>query len=88
MKRSLWDFEHEASFSSLFFFVQKLGAAVGSHEHYNGTSIGFIIHHYAGKVEYNVNGFCERNRDVLFTDLIQLMQSSEKLVILSVISFY
>lgn len=56
---------------------QKLGAAVGSHEHYNGTSIGFIIHHYAGKVEYNAQGFCERNRDVLFQDLIELMKSSE-----------
>ena len=51
---------------------------MGSHEHFNGTSIGFIIHHYAGKVSYEVQGFCERNRDVLFTDLIQLMQSSEK----------
>lgn len=57
--------------------LQKLSGSVGSHEHFNGTSIGFIIHHYAGKVSYEVNGFCERNRDVLFTDLIQLMQSSE-----------
>ena len=57
---------------------QKLSGSVGSHEHYNGTSIGFIVHHYAGKVSYDVDGFCERNRDVLFTDLIQLMQSSEK----------
>lgn len=29
------------------------------------------------QVSYDVNGFCERNRDVLFTDLIELMQSSE-----------
>uniref|UniRef100_A0A3B3SYM7 Osteoclast-stimulating factor 1 n=1 Tax=Paramormyrops kingsleyae TaxID=1676925 RepID=A0A3B3SYM7_9TELE len=28
-------------------------------------------------VSYDINGFCERNRDVLFTDLIELMQSSE-----------
>ncbi|XP_052276602.1 unconventional myosin-Ie-like isoform X2 [Dreissena polymorpha] len=56
---------------------QKLNAAVGSNEHYNGTNIGFVIHHYAGKVEYFVEGFCERNRDVLFIDLIQLMQSSD-----------
>ncbi|WAQ98849.1 MYO1E-like protein [Mya arenaria] len=55
----------------------KLGAAVGSHEHYNGSNIGFVLHHYAGKVEYYATGFCERNRDVLFADLIQLMQSSE-----------
>ncbi|KAM6332004.1 unconventional myosin-If [Alca torda] len=57
--------------------LQKLQAAVGNHEHFNSWSSGFVIHHYAGKVSYDVNGFCERNRDVLFTDLIELMQSSE-----------
>ncbi|XP_054661260.1 unconventional myosin-If [Grus americana] len=57
--------------------LQKLQAAVGTHEHFNSWNSGFIIHHYAGKVSYDVNGFCERNRDVLFTDLIELMQSSE-----------
>ncbi|KAL8177767.1 UNVERIFIED_CONTAM: Unconventional myosin-If [Gekko kuhli] len=57
--------------------LQKLQSAVGTHEHFNGSSSGFIIHHYAGKVSYDVSGFCERNRDVLFTDLIELMQSSE-----------
>ncbi|XP_058714614.1 unconventional myosin-If isoform X5 [Poecile atricapillus] len=57
--------------------LQKLQAAVGTHEHFNSWNSGFVIHHYAGKVSYDVNGFCERNRDVLFTDLIELMQSSE-----------
>ncbi|XP_015270241.1 PREDICTED: unconventional myosin-If [Gekko japonicus] len=57
--------------------LQKLQSAVGTHEHFNGSSSGFIIHHYAGKVSYDVSGFCERNRDVLFTDLIELMQSSD-----------
>ncbi|XP_069832748.1 unconventional myosin-If isoform X2 [Dendropsophus ebraccatus] len=28
-------------------------------------------------VSYDIEGFCERNRDVLFIDLIELMQSSE-----------
>ena len=32
---------------------------------------------FAGKVAYDAEGFCERNRDVLFTDLIQLMQGSQ-----------
>ncbi|XP_077988766.1 unconventional myosin-Ie-like isoform X2 [Glandiceps talaboti] len=58
-------------------FLQKLDGAVGTHQHYQGSNIGFNIHHYAGKVSYNVQGFCDRNRDVLFSDLIQLMQSSE-----------
>nr|XP_035921957.1 unconventional myosin-If [Halichoerus grypus] len=58
--------------------LQKLQAAVGTHEHFNSWSSGFLIHHYAGKVSYDVNGFCERNRDVLFSDLIELMQTSEQ----------
>lgn len=57
--------------------LQKLQAAIGSHEHFNSWNKGFIIHHYAGKVSYTAEGFCERNRDVLFSDLIELMQSSE-----------
>ncbi|XP_078478421.1 unconventional myosin-Ie-like [Lampetra fluviatilis] len=57
--------------------LQKLRAQIGSHEHFNSWNQGFIVHHYAGKVSYDVEGFCERNRDVLFTDLIELMQSSE-----------
>lgn len=57
--------------------LQKLQAAVGTHEHFNNWNSGFVIHHYAGKVSYDIDGFCERNRDVLFIDLIELMQSSE-----------
>lgn len=29
------------------------------------------------QVSYDVSGFCERNRDVLFNDIIELMQGSE-----------
>uniref|UniRef100_A0A8C5NVX7 Myosin IF n=1 Tax=Jaculus jaculus TaxID=51337 RepID=A0A8C5NVX7_JACJA len=58
--------------------LQKLQAAVGTHEHFNSWSAGFVIHHYAGKVSYDVSGFCERNRDVLFSDLIELMHTSEQ----------
>uniref|UniRef100_A0A8C7LEN7 Osteoclast-stimulating factor 1 n=1 Tax=Oncorhynchus kisutch TaxID=8019 RepID=A0A8C7LEN7_ONCKI len=57
--------------------LQKLRVAINSHEHFNSWNQGFIIHHYAGKVSYDAEGFCERNRDVLFSDLIELMQSSE-----------
>ncbi|XP_055986651.1 unconventional myosin-Ie [Sorex fumeus] len=57
--------------------LQKLQVQIGSHEHFNSWNQGFIIHHYAGKVSYDMDGFCERNRDVLFMDLIELMQSSE-----------
>ncbi|XP_068688023.1 unconventional myosin-Ie-like isoform X1 [Montipora foliosa] len=57
--------------------LEKLNNAVGTHQHFQGVSGGFIIHHYAGKVTYDVVGFCERNRDVLFKDLIEIMQTSE-----------
>uniref|UniRef100_A0A3B4EIH4 Osteoclast-stimulating factor 1 n=1 Tax=Pygocentrus nattereri TaxID=42514 RepID=A0A3B4EIH4_PYGNA len=57
--------------------LQKLQAQVSTNEHFNSWNKGFIVHHYAGKVSYNVSGFCERNRDVLFNDIIELMQSSE-----------
>uniref|UniRef100_A0A8C6XYS1 Myosin IEb n=1 Tax=Naja naja TaxID=35670 RepID=A0A8C6XYS1_NAJNA len=57
--------------------LQKLQSALGTHPHFNSWNKGFIIHHYAGKVSYEVEGFCERNRDVLFPDLVELMQSSE-----------
>ncbi|XP_061409672.1 unconventional myosin-Ie-like [Lethenteron reissneri] len=57
--------------------LQKLQAGIGSHEHFNSWNRGFVVHHYAGKVSYDVEGFCERNRDVLFPDLVELMQSSQ-----------
>ncbi|CAL1611601.1 unnamed protein product [Knipowitschia caucasica] len=57
--------------------LQKLQGQMGSLEHFSSWNQGFIIHHYAGKVSYDVSGFCERNRDVLFSDIIELMQSSE-----------
>lgn len=63
--------------------LQKLEGQIGTNKHYQGSSIGFIIHHYAGQVTYDAEGFCERNRDVLFNDLIQLMQSSSTLFIRS-----
>ncbi|XP_037079375.1 unconventional myosin-If-like [Pollicipes pollicipes] len=53
-----------------------LDSVMSSHQHYERNKEGFIIHHYAGKVSYDVDGFCERNRDVLFNDIVEVMQSS------------
>ncbi|XP_010073300.1 PREDICTED: unconventional myosin-If-like, partial [Pterocles gutturalis] len=50
--------------------LQKLQAAAPPQQH--GAELPSCP-----QVSYDVNGFCERNRDVLFTDLIELMQSSE-----------
>uniref|UniRef100_A0A672QAA5 Osteoclast-stimulating factor 1 n=1 Tax=Sinocyclocheilus grahami TaxID=75366 RepID=A0A672QAA5_SINGR len=50
--------------------LQKLQSQIGTHEHFNSWNKGFIVHHYAGKVSYDVSGFCERNRDICVMLLI------------------
>ncbi|NWI99817.1 MYO1A protein, partial [Crypturellus undulatus] len=37
----------------------------------------FRIHHYAGKVTYDVSGFVEKNMDLLFRDLSQAMWAAQ-----------
>lgn len=37
--------------------LQKLQGAVGTHEHFNSWSAGFVIHHYAGKVRVELTPF-------------------------------
>ncbi|CAN8029064.1 unnamed protein product, partial [Ixodes persulcatus] len=63
---------------------QKLSHQVGSHPHFQVTgSSGFVVHHYAGKVGYDAQGMCEKNRDVLFVDVVLVMQSSTNPFIVS-----
>jgi myosin-1 len=57
-------------------FLQKLGGAVGSHKHFKGNQAQFVVQHYAGSVTYDSDGFTEANKDTLFKDLIQLVQST------------
>ncbi|MEQ2158883.1 hypothetical protein GOODEAATRI_016781, partial [Goodea atripinnis] len=44
-------------------------------EYFNNKVVCDVIE--SKLVSYDVSGFCERNRDVLFNDIIELMQSSE-----------
>jgi myosin heavy subunit len=37
----------------------------------------FVVHHYAGSVSYHVEGFCEKNKDLLAIDLVNLMRGSQ-----------
>lgn len=58
--------------------LQKLKQSFSSHAHFSSNSDGFLIKHYAGEVDYKIEGFCEKNRDVLFQDLVDLMKTSSE----------
>ncbi|KAI8900491.1 P-loop containing nucleoside triphosphate hydrolase protein, partial [Globomyces pollinis-pini] len=57
-------------------YLQKLASGIGNHKHYRGMQQQFVIQHYAGSVTYDADGFTEANKDTLFKDLIQLVQST------------
>ncbi|XP_056370926.1 unconventional myosin-Ia isoform X2 [Oenanthe melanoleuca] len=68
-------------------FLTKLNQLLANHKRYESKETQnarritdsslpercFRIHHYAGKVTYNVTGFIEKNNDLLFRDLSQAM---------------
>ena len=45
----------------------------------------FTIAHYAGSVTYNIQGFCERNRDQMPADVVELMLGSSNDFMVSII---
>lgn len=57
-------------------FLGKAGGAFSSHLHFRPFDTAFSIKHYAGDVTYDVEGFCDKNKDTLFNDLIETMQCS------------
>ena len=64
--------------------MSKLNKNLAGHPHFvpgskasaAGVANTFIIKHFAGDVTYNINGFLEKNKDTLFSDLIACMGSS------------
>jgi myosin-1 len=59
-------------------FLVKMNQNLSSNPHYKPGAESFLITHYAGDVTYQIDGFCDKNRDVLYQDLVLLMQGSER----------
>ncbi|NWX22106.1 MYO1A protein, partial [Aegotheles bennettii] len=78
-------------------FITKLNQLFATHKHYESKETQnarrvmdsslparcFRIHHYAGKVTYNVTGFIEKNNDLLFRDLSQAMWAARHMLLRS-----
>ncbi|CAD7080323.1 unnamed protein product [Hermetia illucens] len=70
-------------------FLEKMNDQLGYHEHYichskASTAVqktmgrdDFRLVHYAGDVTYNVNGFLDKNNDLLFRDLKETMSMTK-----------
>lgn len=48
----------------------------------------FIIHHFAEHVEYQVDGFLEKNRDTVLEDQLKVIKNSEVGVYFEFSSFF
>ena len=44
--------------------------------HYQNRGKLFLIKHYAGEVNYDADGFVEKNRDQVFVDLLEMCKTS------------
>lgn len=56
-------------------FVQRLGA-LSSNPNFETRGDGFLVHHYAGDVNYSHLGMTDKNKDTLSSDLLNLVLSS------------
>lgn len=72
-------------------WLEKLDEKFATHEHYTSKKCSskdktiafghFRLKHYAGNVDYDTNGFIEKNTDTLFRDLSQvLFESSNQIM--------
>ncbi|XP_077396310.1 unconventional myosin-Ic-like isoform X3 [Festucalex cinctus] len=79
--------------ASDFTFLEKLENTVGGHPHFVTHKLAdgktrkimgrdeFRLLHYAGEVNYNVNGFLDKNNDLLFRNLKSIMCMSENKIL-------
>ena len=58
-------------------FVNDVSSFFSNHSHVNSSGGNrFSIAHYAGTVEYDGAGFILKNKDTLFDDLVEMLQTS------------
>ncbi len=57
-------------------FLEKLTGGYSTHPHFRAFNGAFQIKHYAGDVTYEVEGFSDKNKDTLFSDLVEAIQCS------------
>ncbi|XP_063061883.1 myosin Ic, paralog b isoform X2 [Engraulis encrasicolus] len=74
-------------------FLEKLEETLGGHAHFVTHKLAdgktrklmgredFRLSHYAGEVNYNVNGFLDKNNDLLFRNLKEVMCMSENKIL-------
>lgn len=58
-------------------FVSELGKFFSDSPHCRISNNGFTIRHYAGDVSYSAYGFSDKNKDLLFQELVAVMAQSE-----------
>lgn len=64
-------------------FLDKISGFFSGHLHFRKMDTAFEIKHYAGEVVYEVQGFCEKNKDAITNDLIEVMQCSQNFLLVS-----
>lgn len=67
-------------------FLKKLHSNLENNPYYTKPRVStnsFVIHHYAGKVVYEVTGFLEKNKNTIQQDLIELCNRSKNKILSS-----
>jgi len=61
------------------FFQDKFHAVIKSKYYQKPKSnvLSFAIHHFAGRVVYNADGFLEKNKNFLPPEVVQLIRGSQ-----------